>query len=158
MAELVYGNSGDCRLELGNPSEAEVSASLLDLSRRNATRLVNSFVEKAYPSQIPFTASDDIPLLLNTITNDLSVYYVKRSLYPGPNPLSDTIKEEYYDKNIEVLKQIRDGELEISELAGKQASILANRSAYHPIHDVDNIENHNIDVDLLSDIDDARND
>ncbi len=156
MAELVYGSSGDVRLELGNPAEAEVSAPLLDLSRRKATRLVNSFVEKAYPDQIPFTVAGDIPLLLNTISDDLSVYYVKRSLHPGPNPLSDTIKEEYYEKNIKILEQIRDGDLEISELAGKQTSVSSNRSTYTPIFDVDDIENHVVDPDLTRDVEESR--
>lgn len=155
---INYSSSGDVREILGTPSEAEVSATKIDLGRRKASRLIDTYLEKPYPGQIPFTASGDVPSIVNEIASDLSVYFIKRDLHPGPNPLSDTIKEEYYDKNIEVLQQIRDGELEIPELAGKQSSILANRSEYHPICDVDNIENHNIDTNLLSDINDARND
>ena len=156
MSELLYGQSGDCRLELGNPAEAEVSAPLLDLSRRKATRLVNSYVKKAYPDQIPFTDSADIPLLLNTITDDLSVYFIKRSLHPGPNPLSDTIKEEYYENNIKTLEQIRDGTLEIPELAGKQINILANKSQYQPTFNDDSELDWQIDSDKLRDISDER--
>lgn len=133
MPELIYGSSGDCRLELGNPAEAEVSASLLNTSRRRATRVINSYLERAYPGQIPFSASGDVPELLNSLNDDLSTYYVKRALHHGPSPLSDTIKEEYYDKSIKLLEEIRDGELVISELAGKVGDIgIATQSKYTP--------------------------
>ena len=156
MAELLYGSSGDCRIELGNPAEAEVSASLLDLSRKRATRLVNTYVEKAYPSQIPFAASGDVPLILQTLTDDLSVYFIKRSLHPGPTPLSDTIKEEYYNKSVKVLEEIRDGVLAIPELAGKQTNILSNRNKYVPIFSGEDIVDSVIDPDLSNDISDSK--
>ena len=156
MSELIYGSSGDCRLELGNPSEAEISAPLLELSRRKATRLVNSYIEKAYPSQIPFSASGDVPLILQNLTDDLSVYFIKRSIHQGPSPLSDTIKEEYYDKSIKVLEEIRDNKLEISELAGKQVNILSNRNKYIPVFSGEDIVDSVIDPDLSNDISDSK--
>ncbi len=45
MADIVYGSSGDCRLDLGSPSEVEVSAQLMFMMRTRATRLVNSYIE-----------------------------------------------------------------------------------------------------------------
>ena len=157
MAELNYVPSGDLRLELGNPSEAETSAELLVYSSRKATRLVNVYIEKAYPSQIPFTVSGDVPSLIESLAIDLSVYFVKRSLHPGPAPLSDVIKQEYYDKSVKVLEEIRDNKLEIPELSGKQVNILSNRDKYTPVFDNEYIEGSVVDSNLSDDIADSKN-
>lgn len=157
MAELLYGSSGDVRLELANASEEEISASLLNLGRQKATRLVDSFIEKAYPNQTPFTVSTDIPVLINTLVDDLSVYFIKRSLHPGPNPLSEDVKSEYYDKPMEILKFIRDGELEIPELSGKQGdSVISSQSAYNPTFQEDSELGWKVDSNKESDIDNSR--
>lgn len=130
---LYLCNSGDVRESLGSPDEVEYSAISLEMGRRRATNLINSYVQRVYPSQIPFTASGDVPALLETLAIDLSVYFCKRDKHQGPAPLSDEIKEEYYDKSIALLESISKGEVEIPELEGKQGdAILAPQSAYSP--------------------------
>ena len=158
MSLFLYGSSGDTRAELGNPDEAEYSADDIRRARTRATNLINSYIQKAYPSNVPF-ASGDVPDFLDVLADDLSVYYAKRSKHQGPAPLSDEIKEEYYDRSVKLLKLISTGEIEIPELEGKQGdSIIANRKDYTPICDVDGELDQKIDPDLLSDISDDRSD
>jgi len=157
MAELILGSSGDVREELGNPSEIEYSATVLNLARTRATRVVTGYVEKAYPGKTPFTSSGDVPVLLNEITNELAVFYAKRLNHPGPNPLSEEVKEEYWDKPMEMLKGINEGTIVLSELSTEQGDdIIAKRSEYTPIYDVDEIEKQVVDSDLKGDIEDER--
>ena len=159
MADIVYGSSGDCRLDLGSPSEVEVSAQLMFMMRTRATRLVNSYIEKLYPDKIPFTASGDVPKLLDEITNELAVFYIKRGLHPGPDPLSEDVKEEYWNKPIDLLEKISNEEIKLPELTSAEPDrVEANRDDYVPVFDVDKIEESVIDEDLLDDIADERED
>lgn len=151
----TYGSSGDVRLILGNPTETEVSATILGLERTHATNLVDGYLEKAYPSKVPFTG--DVPALVDSLTNDIAVYYIKRDTHPGPLPLSEDVKAEYWERPIETLEKIAKRELELPELtSGLTDRIESNRSAYTPIFDVDNIESAVVDEDLLDDVEDAR--
>ncbi len=153
---FLYGTSGDVREELGNPAELEYSAGDIEDARTKATNTINIYVAKAYPNDVPFTVSS-LPEALNEIANDLAVYYAKRRKHPGPAPLSEDVKEEYYDKSIKLLELIRDGDVALPELVDTSGGdITANRSAYTPIFDLDNIENQNIDTDLEDHIDDER--
>ena len=153
---FLYGTSGDVREELGNPDELEYSSADISDARSKATNTVNIYVAKAYPSDVPFTAAT-LPEALNEITNDLAVYYAKRRKHPGPAPLSEEVKEEYYEKSIKLLELIRDGDLVLPELASTAGGgISANRSAYTPIFDVDAIDNHDVSPDLTDHIDSER--
>lgn len=156
MSLVLYGSSGDVRAELGNPSEAEYSADDLNRARTKATNLVNAYVSKAYPSQIPFSLGGE-PELLKTTTDDLAVYYAKRAKHPGPLPLSEEVKAEYYDKSIDLLKAISDGVVELPELEGAAGDAVSSPgSTYIPIFGVDNIENQTVDPDLEDHLTDER--
>ena len=154
---ISYGVSGDVRSSLGTPSENEYSASSIALGRLRATNVINSYLEKQYPSSTPFAASGDVPALIDTIATDLSVYYLKRDKHRGPAPLSDVIKEEYWDKNIELLKQIRDGELKLPELDAKDTDLIqAPQESHTPIFDEGSIEDQVVDPDRLDEIADSK--
>lgn len=154
---ILYGASGDVRGELGNPDELEYSASDILRARTKATNLIDSYVVAAYPSQIPFSTASDVPAILNTVCDDLAVYFARRSKHPGPGPLSKDVKSNYYETSIQILEQIRDGKLEISELeATKGDEISANREDYSPIFDVDSELESRVDPDLETDISDSR--
>lgn len=133
---ISYSSSGDVREILGNPSESEVSAIKISLGRKKATDLINIYLEKAYPGQVPIESSSDIPSIVNELASDLSVYYIKRDLHPGPLPLEDGVKSEYYDKSIDILKQIKDGEISLPEFTGKQGdTLLSSQSEFSPTFD-----------------------
>lgn len=157
MSEILYGQSGDVRAELNNADEVEISAALINTSRQRATRIVNVYLKKAYPDSIPVTDQANVPVLLDSLTNDLATYYCKRTIHQGPSLLSDEIKEEYYERTIKILEEIRDGETTIPELASVAGTdISANRSAYTPTFDVDDSLEHVVDPNLESDIADGR--
>lgn len=155
---MLYGASGDVRGELGNPSEVEYSSEDINRARTKATNLVDSYISSAYPSQTPFTNTADVPALINTLSDDLSVYFAKRAKHPGMSPLTEDVKTEYYDKSIKLLEQIRDGELEIPELESKRGNIISSTStnAYTPTFAEDDETGWNIDTDKLDDISDTR--
>ncbi len=154
---ILYGSSGDVRLEAGDPSEQEVSASLLNLGRIKATRLVDSYLERVYPGQVPIAASGDVPLLVDSLVNSLAVYYIFRSLHRGINPISKDVKEEYWDKPMETLKMLLDRELDLPEFSGVQSDrVIGSRSSFTPIFDVDDDLSSEVDPDLLDDIEDKR--
>lgn len=152
-----YGSSGDVRELLGNPGEAEISATLLTLGRKKATAIVDSALEKVYPSNVPFAATGDVPAIINLITDDLAVYYITRTKHPGPAPLSDDVKAEYWDKPIDLLKKIQNREIDLPELTVTLgAQVDANRKDYTPIFDLDEIESAVVDSDLEDKIEDSR--
>ena len=101
---LIYGNSGDVRELIGSPTETEISASLLNTARTKATNLIDTMLERKFPDKIPFTATADVPLIINSLTDDIAVFYIYRSKHRGIAPLSDDIKSEYWDKPMDILK------------------------------------------------------
>jgi len=159
---IVYGVSGDVRQELGNPSSLEVSTEILEKGRLRATRVVNAFVEKAYPASVPFASSGDVPVLLNEITDELAVFYVKRLTHPGPMPLTEEVKEEYWEKPMQMLSDILEGKIILPELTGNQGdNIVAGTEGpdgkpYTPIFNLDDDKQWMVYPDLLDDIADGR--
>lgn len=154
---MNYGASGDVRSTLGNPTEEEISASDISLGRQKATAIVDSYLETQFPSVVPWTASGDVPILINSITDDIAVYYIKRDKHPGPMPLSDDIKEEYWDKSIALLEKIRGGKIQLPELTAETTdAIKSTRKDFYPIFDVDDITSQKPDSGLIDDIADSR--
>jgi len=155
--KINYGSSGDVRTNLGSPTETEVSANLLDLARRKATDLVNGYLEVAFPTNVPWGASGDTPVLINSITDDIACYFIKRNTHKGIMPLSDEVKEEFWEKPVQMLKDIQSGKMQLPELtAAVGDSVEANRGSYTPIFDVDKVDFSKIDSDLQDVINDAR--
>ena len=166
MPEILYGASGDIREELnqgaipGDQSyldETKIKGALIQSGRKSATRLINAKLEPVYPDQIPF-ASGDVPVFLDTIANTLAVYFVKRSKHPGPAPMSDNIKAEYYDKPIGWLDDLAERKMDLSELTSKisVAKSFFTHEGRKPAFDVDDTLEQQVDPYLLSDIADAR--
>lgn len=157
MVEVIYGVSGDVREELGNSTETEHSSTLLLMARTRATRVVNSFLEKAFPSQIPFGSTGDVPVLITEIVNELSVFYVLRAKHPGPAPLTKEVKQEYWDKPLKMLQDILEEKIKIPELTASEPSrILSNRGDKSTIFDIDPDTGWVVDPDLQQEVEDQR--
>lgn len=157
MALLLYGVSGDIRDSLGNPSELEYSAASIAIAQKRATNVVNSYLAKTYPDAIPFTSASAVPELVNSIATDLSVYYLKRDKHKGPNPLQDSIKQEYWDKNIALLQSIAKEEIEVPELLNSdRPRIESPQSEYVPTFGQDDETTWTVDPDKLDDDATAR--
>ena len=152
-----YGSSGDCRVFLGSPTETEVAGSLITTCLSRATNTVNSYLEHTYPEQVPFTAAADVPAKINDITTDIAIYYAKRAKYPGPGPLTESVKTDYYDPAIATLEAIRDEKIKLPELTSKiTGGITANQIDYKPTFGIGDELSQTIDSDHLQDEQDAR--
>ncbi len=154
---MYYGSSGDIRLQLGSPSETEVAGTKINLGNQKATSVVNGYLETQWPDDIPWSASGDVPDLIKEVTTDLATYYTKRDLHPGPMPLSDDVKEEYWNKPIGFLERIITGDLKLPELTSKTYNALqANREDNRSIFDIDPIEEASPPSDLIDEVGDSR--
>lgn len=168
MAETIYAVSGDVRDELnagvvhgeaGWQGENKIKGRLVTTSLRRATRHVNSKLKGPYPEEIPFGASGDVPHTIQSISNDLAVYYVRRAKHPGPGPMSDEVKDEYWDKPNEQLDEIIEAAVALDELDTTDATYddtYHNQEDRTPIFDMDDVANYEVDPDRLDDISDAR--
>ena len=152
----MYGK--DCRnLELGSPSEGEISGALITISLTRATNIINSYLERPYPELVPFAAGD-VPAMIDDIATAIATYFVKRARFPGPGPLAEQTKADYYDKSIEDLKAISKGELKLPELTSKiKRDIKSTQSGYAPIFGVSDTENSVVSPTRLDDEADDRN-
>ena len=150
---IRYGSSGDIRGALGNPSSEEVSGADLLLSQGKATSLVDAYLEGQFPDIVPWTVEANVPNLINSITNDLSVYYIKRDKNPGPMPLAENVKVEYWDKSVDLLVKITSRELQLPEMTSQiNDQVASNRGAFNPVFDVDDIQSQDVDPELKDDI------
>lgn len=163
--ETIYGQSGDCREELnagmapgnkGYKDEAAIKGAIITRSLRRATRVINGKLEPVYPGQIPFTGT--VPVLIDTIADDLAVCYVQRSKHPGPGPMTADVKDEYCERAMELLDKLADREMELPELTStiNYTKTFHTREDRTPVFDMDDVENQGVDPDLLDDISDAR--
>lgn len=167
--EVLYGASGDVRDEFNAyvaattaghyADELELPGALVIASLRRATRLINSFLEPVYADQIPFTATADVPRLLDEIGTDLAIFYALRATSTKMAPVTNDKKRDYYDAYIAedppgILPQLRDRKLQLPELtAGYADDVKAVRAQGRaPIFDVDATPNHAVDPHLLDDI------
>lgn len=168
MAEIIYAVSGDIREELnsgmvagdiGYKDDSEIRGTLITREARRATRRINSKLKGTYPDSIPFGASGDVPLTIQAIANDIGVFYVRRSKHPGPGPMSDDVKEEYWDKPMAELDEIISAGISLSELDAMGTSsdeVYHTRKNRTPIFDMDSVESQEVSPDLLDDIADSR--
>jgi len=167
MAEVIYAASGDIRVELnaGAPQgadsykgEDEIRGAIITLSAERATRVIDGKLEKTYPNDVPWGSVASVPLLIVSIANDLSVYYVRRSKHPGPGPMSDDVKEEYWDKPMEMLDAMAAGAMELPELASSTSvdEVSSSTEGYISVFDMDDVINQEVDPSRLDDIADSK--
>lgn len=155
---MYYGASGDIRTALGSPTDAEIGGGIITTGRLKATDLVNLKLKAQFPSSVPWTASGDVPSIINGITNDLSVYYIKRDIHPGPAPIDENTKIEYWEKPLALLEQIATGEVIVPEIGdtGEEDRVKSTTEDYNPVFGMDAVENQGVDSTLLEDIADSK--
>ena len=170
--EILYGSSGDVRNEINShvavstaghyADENEIPGSLIIASLRKATRMINGFLEPVYADQIPFGTTADVPKLLDEIGSDMAMYYVFRSASVLLGKLPDEKKEAYYDQYVDaetgILVRIADKKVQLSELTAvsPQEAKSIRESGRHPVFDVNDIKNQDVDYKLLEDIERER--
>ena len=170
-SEILYGASGDVRNELNAhlptstaghyADETELPGGLIIASLRRSTRLINGFLEAAYSAQIPFTASGDVPRMVDEISDDIATFYALRSLSASVGPVSDAKKRDYYDQYVAppdgILVRIAKGDIQIPELTSQTAEdAKAIRANHAPIFDLDRDTSQGVHPDTLDDIAEER--
>jgi len=167
MSELSYASYSDIRSELSGGAEkgdqsymdeSQLHEVLVVKSARHATRDINGKLEKTYPGQVPYAASGDVPLLLQSIANDLAVYYIKRAQHPGPGPMSAEVKSEYFDKPMAMLNDIADRKMMLGGLGSTSDDVYDANEGYTPVFDIDSTLDQGADPERILDIADARDD
>lgn len=171
-SEVLYGSSGDVRNEINShvaattaghyADENEIPGSLIIASLRKATRMINGFLEPVYADQLPFLAIADVPKLIDEIGSDMATYYVFRSASVLLGRLPDEKKEAYYDQYVDAetgfLVRIADSKIQLPELTAitpLEAKSIRTLGR-HPVFDVDDIKNQEVDYKLLEDIERER--
>jgi len=102
---------------------------------------------------VPF---DTTPPLIESLSDDFTIYFLKRSLNPGVGDLDDKTQGEYR-ATIETLKDIAVGRIDLLDSDGNKVptktTISSNTENYpSAIFDLDAVESHEIDSDRLDDI------
>ena len=170
-SEVFYGSSGDVRDELNAylptstaghyADETELPGNLIIASLRRATRLINVFLEAIHSNQIPFTASGDVPRMMDEISTDIATFYSLRSLSSRVGPVSEIKKRDYYDQYVSppdgILVRIAKGDIQIPELTSQTADdAKAIRADHASIFDLDNETSQRVHPETLDDIAEER--
>ena len=167
-AEILYGDSGDVRNELNShlsvttgghyADENEIPGALVIRSLRDATRLINGYLEPVYAAQIPFAASGDVPKLLEKISTDIATFYVLRSVTARVGPVSDNKRRDYYEDYVKppdgLLVRISERKVQLPELTAQSAADASStiKKGRTPIFDLDDVKSHEVSPDRLDDI------
>ncbi len=160
-----YGSSGDIRADLAGGlastadnfiDEDEVSGALIERGRRHAYAVINGKLEPAFPVEVPWVSGGE-PLLVSEISNRLSMCFVYRRINPDSTELSKDRKTAFCDEPMEILEELAEGTMELSEVTNPFGDkVFHTRANRKPATDMGPIENQRIDPDLLDDIEDRR--
>lgn len=166
VTEVAYGSSGDVREELvsgnaqsdqGYLDETQIRGDIITRGLRRATRIINGYLEPVYPDSVPFAAGS-IPVLIDSLANDLAVCYVMRSKHSNFPPMSNETKEMYCDETKELLDKLAKREMQLPELTSTDYPETSNSmEGINPVFDMDAVENQGVDPDLIDDIRDEKN-
>src|SRR3990167_2039058 len=121
MATFYYGVSGDIRDDVKrNATSTELPGPEITRGQKWATAFLDGFLEPIYPDNVPF-ASGDVPAMVDWMASQLGVYFTLRSLYKNRPPNWADIRTEYYDNVMDVLKEMREGNIDIPDLSSQRA-------------------------------------
>jgi len=128
---MSYGDDSRARRLYSDFTTTEVSATVFSDSRLKSDTIIDGYMKKIYPGSFPYTGS--APALINSISDDLTVYFCLRSKKKGlPGAVSGDIKETYYDPSIKMLEDIQAGKIRIPEIA-KKSVIESNTRQQTPV-------------------------
>lgn len=136
------------------------TADALNAHIRRADDIINGKLARRYAT--PFTTTT-IPPLVRTIAEDLTSGFLFRSLYTRDSQNTNAWTEDLMKKAFELLDQIANYEIDITDTAGSLIAEINTGSRldsstenYAPVFDIDSETSHLIDADRLTDIDNRR--
>lgn len=135
-------------------SQSKDKPELIPLCITKAGSIIDGALVKRY--SLPLSA---IHPLVKSISDDLTIYFIKRALNPGGGELDDESVDAYRFV-IGQIEDIRKGKVDLVDAAGTRVATRETCSSstedHAPIFDLDPVEDHVIDEDYLDEIQDAR--
>lgn len=129
---------------------------LLTKAITRAYNLINAALVSRY--SVPF-ATGSVPPMITSISDDLVVFFCKRTLTPGTGSLDDESRNMYKEA-IKELQDIQLGKMTLVDSAGaritENTTISSNTSSYSPIFNLDDWNDQVIDEDRLDAIEEGR--
>jgi len=123
-----------------------------------AEAMVNAAVSRWY--SLPFTANS-IPPVVRSITEDIALFYLIRSVYTNDGGMRQDYLDDYKDA-LALLKKLETGSMYLVDTAGSIITrntsnfIKSNTDGYTPIFDVGTATGWDVDSDQLHDIDSSK--
>ena len=150
MATFDYCTEAEVRLTLGGASEQEVPSAQLAPAIVKGTADIRTVLPSDLVDSIDDLTISAIPIIINSICEDLSAYYVMRGIYRQNDALLAEWMDNYkaaYKK----LEDIRDHKITIDEITS-QEQVLSSTNDYVPTFDVDDPTKWTQDQNRLDDI------
>lgn len=88
------------------PSASKLADTDIEFFIESAQSQVDSFLAEVY--SVPFLV---VPPIIKKVTLDLAVYHLTESLYTSYQPNQQDGNQVRYDRSMEVLKQVRNGDI-----------------------------------------------
>lgn len=135
-------------------SQSKDAPALIALCITQAGSIIDGALVKRY--SLPLSA---IHPLVKSISDDMTIYFVKQKLNPGAGELDDA-SEKSFEKAETKLTEVKNGDLDLVTEAGARVATRETCSSstedHTPIFGLDAIEDHVIDSDYLEAEQDAR--
>ena len=145
-----YATLKNIKMFISNLTSSDLNDNQLERFISRAEVKINSILAQRYT--VPFTSP--IPELVTQITEELSVYYILRTLYSGDNVNKNDNVTQWKDDAMNNLQKIVEREIKIIDSSGDEVTenttIQTGRSAYTPVFDLDEDINWKVDDDLTT--------
>lgn len=158
-----YGSGNDIRSDISGGvreghgqflTEEKLTDDLIERGRRFAYRKINSILEPTFGDLIPYTSGSE-PDILFEYSNTIAAWFIQNRRFPDRSTEENPFNTEYAEaiKDLEQMAKTGKG---LDAASPAKASAYFTHSNMTPIHDMDDIENHAVDSDLLDRISDDR--
>ena len=135
-------------------SDYTSTAALVGVHIDRAEAVVNSYCSGRY--DVPFVAGS-VPPTIKTLSEDITCYYVMRSLYSGSRDMVDYMNS--YRSAIDQLKLIQKGEINLVAIGGglvtettieSNDGLISNTKSFRPIFNLDDDTSWQVDSDRIA--------
>jgi phage gp36-like protein len=152
---MSYTTVAKVRTSLGDLSASAISATVIQDGIDDADGLIDAYIGAKYTTPLTTVAP-----MIKRISRDIATYHVfNDQIAGGSAPEAITVVEARYDRAMKLLKEIRDGKLQVplaSSLGDSSMAVWGNTDGHKQAFDLDDELNWGIDGNLLEEIEDER--
>lgn len=148
---MAYCTAAEVKSAWNDISDTEIGTTRVAEAIVRADAIIDSYIASRY--SVPLSTT---PPLLNGISINIALYWCKK--WKDPRIVTE-VDEWLYRGEIELLENIQQGKMSLTDSDGLISALQtaeAIREDYPSIFDVDDEDQHEVDDDLLDDIEDAR--